>query len=276
MPHDLIEAGNARLKRFWLVLGGILFFAALAAGLSACDLTPVIQELATIAAETPPAESTPGVVAPAGTPVSGLPDIPNKARPVETTFKGCPPDGDGGDRSTNRLKNRVDEATWIPVAFDALEKLPWPKAIERRDRDNWSDADRKAVERYEGLPVSIEGYLAGSREEGPEATNCHGADYEFHDFHVWLVKTAGADRAGSIVVEVTPRIRAKHSAWTTDVLGKVVRAQQRVRISGWTMLDPEHPDQVDNTRGTIWEIHPIMQIEVQQQGRWVGLDDSTR
>ena len=41
-------------------------------------------------------------------------------------------------------------------------------------------------------------------------------------------------------------------------------------------LDPEHPDQVDNTRGTIWEIHPIMQIEVQQQGRWVALDDTTR
>jgi hypothetical protein len=49
-----------------------------------------------------------------------------------------------------------------------------------------------------------------------------------------------------------------------------------VRISGWTMLDPEHPDQVDNTRGTIWEIHPIMQIEVQQQGRWVALDDTAR
>jgi hypothetical protein len=39
-----------------------------------------------------------------------------------------------------------------------------------------------------------------------------------------------------------------------------------VRISGWLMMDPEHPDQIGNTRGTIWEIHPIMQIEVQESG----------
>ena len=38
------------------------------------------------------------------------------------------------------------------------------------------------------------------------------------------------------------------------------------------MLDPEHPDQVGKTRGTIWEIHPIMFIEVEQQGKWVSLD----
>ena len=39
-----------------------------------------------------------------------------------------------------------------------------------------------------------------------------------------------------------------------------------VRISGWTMLDPEHPDQVGKTRGTIWEIHPVMRLDVMQAG----------
>jgi hypothetical protein len=38
------------------------------------------------------------------------------------------------------------------------------------------------------------------------------------------------------------------------------------------MLDPEHPDQVGKTRGTIWEIHPVMKIEVEQDGKWVMLD----
>jgi hypothetical protein len=28
------------------------------------------------------------------------------------------------------------------------------------------------------------------------------------------------------------------------------------------MLDQEHPDQLGKTRGTLWEIHPIMRIEV--------------
>ena len=51
-----------------------------------------------------------------------------------------------------------------------------------------------------------------------------------------------------------------------------MKKDQRVRISGWLMLDPEHPDQVGKTRGTIWEIHPIMQIEVNQNGQWTPLD----
>jgi hypothetical protein len=41
-----------------------------------------------------------------------------------------------------------------------------------------------------------------------------------------------------------------------------------VRVSGWLMLDPEHPDQVGRTRGTIWEIHPILAIEVRRGDAW--------
>jgi len=47
-----------------------------------------------------------------------------------------------------------------------------------------------------------------------------------------------------------------------------------VRVSGWLLLDQEHPDQVGRTRGTIWEVHPIMRFEVQRGGRWVALDDA--
>jgi hypothetical protein len=55
----------------------------------------------------------------------------------------------------------------------------------------------------------------------------------------------------------------------------IVKNKQKVRIRGWLMMDPEHPDQVGKTRGTIWEIHPIMQVETQQGGRWVSLDNGT-
>ena len=40
-------------------------------------------------------------------------------------------------------------------------------------------------------------------------------------------------------------------------------------------MDPEHPDQIGKTRGTIWEIHPIMQIETQTLTGWKPLDDGT-
>jgi hypothetical protein len=37
------------------------------------------------------------------------------------------------------------------------------------------------------------------------------------------------------------------------------------------MLDPEHPEQLGKTRGTLWEIHPVMRIEVRRGGRWGDL-----
>jgi len=202
----------------------------------------------------------------------GLPDIQDKPQPVEITFQGCPPEGDGGDPVLNRLKNRVDEGQYIPVQFDALFSLTWPKAVERRMHSEWSPQDAAEISRYEGIPVMVEGYLADAKESGPESTNCHGAGSAHMDWHIWLVKSAGVDRTRSIVIETTPRVRPNHPGWSIPLLHEIVKNQEPVRISGWTMFDPEHPDQIGKTRGTLWEIHPIMQIEVQRNGQWVTLD----
>jgi hypothetical protein len=206
----------------------------------------------------------------------GLPDIAEKPKPVVADFKGCPPEGDGGDPDLNRLKNRTDRGDYVPVRFDAVVAIAWPKGVERRVRANWSPDDTAEVHRYEGVPISVEGYLAGARQEGPESPNCHGADPEFRDFHIWLTGSPDQDRSSSIIVETTPRVREKHPNWRTDVLGTIVKSKERVRISGWLLLDPEHPDQVGKTRGTIWEIHPVMQIEVKEQGKWTPLDNWRR
>jgi hypothetical protein len=212
-----------------------------------------------------------------GVPRGGFPEMKDKPKPKQVVYKGCPPEGDGGDPALNRLKNRVDEADeYFAVPFDSLAQLQWPKAIERRDRDKWSAADTEAVARYEGLPIAIEGYLSRSKKEGEESCNCHGVQDDMVDFHVWVTKNANDDRSGSIVVEVSPRLRFKHPAWTTDALGRVARNDQRVRISGWLMMDPEHPDQIGKTRATIWEIHPITKIEVEQGGGWATLDSLAR
>lgn len=203
---------------------------------------------------------------------AGMPEMPVKPQPVNAPFKGCPPEGDGGDAALNRLKNRIDEGNYVTVSFDTIAQLQWPKAVERRRRARWSASDAEAVARYEGIPVAVEGYLAASKLEGPESPNCHGADNEFRDFHIWLTKMAGEDRKGSIVVETTPPVREKHPNWRTDLLGQVARKDQRVRISGWLLLDPEHPDQIGKTRGTIWEVHPVMKIEVLDGNRWTDID----
>ena len=84
-----------------------------------------------------------------------------------------------------------------------------------------------------------------------------------------------ADRAKAVVVEATPRVRTNHPQWTVNNLNAIAQSGTKVRISGWLMLDPEHPEQLAQTRGTLWEVHPIMQIDVLQGGQWVPLDNGS-
>ena len=229
--------------------------------LAACEVIPPTAEVGgSVVAQSP----------------GGLPDMPEKPEPQVGTYRGCPPEGDGGDPALNYLKNRVDEGNYIPVEFSALIALPWSPEIERRDRDKWSPGDAAEIARYEGIPVAVEGYLFGGKESGPESTNCHGAENDYVDWHVWLSENPGEDRIRSIVIEPTPRVRVpKHPNWALKQIKALAREQLRVRISGWLFFDPEHPDQVGKTRGTIWEIHPVMNIEIEQGGQWVPLDDWT-
>ena len=104
--------------------------------------------------------------------------------------------------------------------------------------------------------------------EGREATNCGSDSPEERDFHVWLANSPDDDRLDAVVVEVTPRVRARHPSWSLTNLNRLVRQRSRVRIGGWLMLDPEHPDQVGKTRATLWEIHPILKIDVWSGGGW--------
>src|SRR5919197_1492929 len=111
---------------------------------------------------------------------------------------------------------------------------------EARPRRLASDRlDHGRAER--GLPVAVEAYVVAVKQEGPEATNCHGADAVFRDWHLWLSATPGKDRRASIVVETTPVIRAQHPEWTITAARRLVRDSAIVRVSGWLLLDQEHP-----------------------------------
>jgi hypothetical protein len=194
--------------------------------------------------------------------------------PVSPGFGGCPGEGDGGDRQLNRLKNRIDSASWVETPFASVVGLSWPQAVLRRTRDGWTARDSVTVAAKEGDAIAVEGYVVGAKVEGPEATNCHGADSKFRDWHVWLAAEPGKNRRRSIVVETTPAVRAHHPEWSLTTIHKLARDSTRVRISGWLLLDPEHPDQLGKTRGTLWEVHPVMRIEVLRDGRWTDLQKS--
>jgi hypothetical protein len=209
-----------------------------------------------------------------GLPQASLDANVPKPEPVADYFHGCPPSGDGGDPVLNTLKNRIDEANyWQPATVASVLSLTWPSGIEQKPRSRWSAADRRVIAEREGTPLQVEGYLVDVKKMSPESCNCHAVDYV--DFHVWLVDDPLKSRAQSIVIEVSPRTASYHSAWTLTNIRNIVRNKQKVRISGWLLMDPEHPDQIGKTRSTIWEIHPVMQIETQKSGGWVPLDNGT-
>ena len=98
-----------------------------------------------------------------------------------------------------------------------------------------------------------------------------------------LTAQVGEGEDVAIIVETTPRVRREHASWTTARLkpwashvGSHANPnynRQKVRISGWLMLDPEHQDMIDTgLRSTLWEVHPITKIEVWDSGQWVDLD----
>jgi hypothetical protein len=207
----------------------------------------------------------------ANTGAAVVPALATKPEPKEITFHGCPPEGSGGDGALNILKNRVDEGDYKPVSTSAILSLSWPRDVERKRRDSWPVGDKREVDQHEGIPVSVEGFLLQVKEEGPESPNCRMESAADKDFHLWLASAADDERSSALVVEITPRVRAGHPEWTLATIRKIIQEKIKVRVSGWLLLDQEHPDQVGKTRGTLWEVHPITKIETEAHGAWQSL-----
>ncbi len=190
--------------------------------------------------------------------------------PPAGSFQGCPSKGVGGDPDLNVLKNRaaqVDQPQSMTVA--QINALPFPPGVAKVNRAAWPQGAKAKISPYEQKGAFVVGYLKGVRQEGPEATNC--GSLSLHDYHLWLVDTAADSKAKSIVVEITPRWRGSNPGWKLSVLTHLASQGARFRITGWLMLDQDHPEQIGKTREGLWEIHPITKIEVFSGGKWVEL-----
>lgn len=153
--------------------------------------------------------------------------------------------------------------------------LPQPQGVGRRERANWPDDSAQVISRYEGAPVRTTGYLIRQKRQGAESTNCGSTTYV--DWHWWVTARRGQLQAQSVVAEPTPRVMADHPRWRSIILRTNKRyddgEEPRVRITGWLMFDQEHPEQLGEHRGTLWEVHPVTNIEVWNGTRWVDLDE---
>jgi hypothetical protein len=174
----------------------------------------------------------------------------------------CPVTGKGGDPDQNALKNRTE----IPAGFEALAldiilETDVPDGVRKNSRSRWPAETRDELAALEDRAVETTGYLLDASLEGREHCNCDSTDPSERDIHLWLGSEPGSAKAHALVIEITPRIRAEHPSWTSKALRRLIKAQAMVRVSGWLMLDPEHPEQLEKTRATLWEIHPVMQLE---------------
>ncbi len=174
----------------------------------------------------------------------------------------CGAEGDSANPQTQALnenKNRTDlpgDSDYVEIKWDDLKDLP---------------ADRVAD--FQGAPVMVVGFLSHKVqvETGGESTNCHLHAPEQVDWHMYLTNAPAQGIADAVIVETTPRTRPAHK-WTATTVGAFVDKPTQIRISGWLMFDTEHINVIGKQRATVWEVHPITKIEVQQNGQWVDLD----
>jgi len=222
------------------------------------------------------ASTTPGAPTTTTSGVGGIKGVAklSKPKPVEANVAACPNIGRSSaklDTATNLLKNRIQDGQYTAVDFRTVLALPWQGMKTRRYL--WTPADLKRTQDYEGAAISVTGYLVEAEPKMGEATNCGKDSDDWVDWHIWLVETRGEaqskDKTQSIVVESTPRVRKEYPArFDLATLRQWIKDGRQVTVSGWLMLDPDHPTDATGTahknasRGTIWEIHPVMKIEL--------------
>ena len=197
----------------------------------------------------------------------------------------CGPRGaDGGDWATFVLKNRSDYPTAShAVTFASLDALPYKDGGLAKDRvgegRHWTAAQTREVERYEGIPLTITGFLAAVKPQAgsAEGTNCRFKGEANTDWHIALVPgyRDGEDKA--MVVEPTPRLKRSHPNWRAAMLADRTGAQRSrtdsVRVTGFLFYDLDHANHLGRYRATMWELHPVTRIEVFRDGVWVDLDE---
>jgi hypothetical protein len=208
----------------------------------------------------------------AAPPVGDLPMMPEKPPASPEGFNGCPPEGEGGDADLNLLQNRVDKGAYIPVSLDSILALTWPRSAEQNAFSSWSPSGRAFISQYLGMPVVVEGYIDALREGVADPANCNRADERNQLWRLSIIQEPKARRSQAVIAISTPQTRLGHT-WTAEFIRDfLIEGRVPVRVSGWLYFNPDSPQEIGRTRATLWEITPLMQIEVFQDGRWNPLD----
>jgi len=200
-------------------------------------------------------------------PVAGTADFASSARDCPATLDDCPTTGCGDANPTlNVQKNRTKDPTDLvdlSVAEFKAEHKEIPKTQIGKFRENLDDDLKDQLKVMESVGVSVEGYIIDYTPEEPEDCNCYVKTAR--DYHVWLGTSATSDKRLAIVAELTPRLFVKAGDALKDVKHK------RVRVVGWPLFDSQHPEQVGKTRYARWEVHPVTDVQIEENGEWSSI-----
>lgn len=183
---------------------------------------------------------------------------------AQDVYRGCKMEGNPKKKSlkaVNSDKNRYEP----PADADIDSAVTLAKMLKiGDDQDRW-DEDKGA---------EIVGYVYEVKPGGAETCNCGETDKAFIDTHIEIVPAVNLnDKTHRVIIEVTPRMRAKMEEqgvdWSTDTLKATIK-HKWVRVRGWLLFDIEHLHNASHTnpggsnvwRATCWEVHPLTSIEV--------------
>jgi len=188
-----------------------------------------------------------------------------------TSLADCPDEGCGGGTMRDPLTNAQKNRTTVPNDPVELTVGQFKQQFKEltdigKKRVNLSTQDQRTLETDEAIAVQVDGFVLDDTPEEPESCACYidGAT----DYHIWLASTRTAKKPAAIVVEITPRIFDTQSKAVVDVMKRLQKDQVHVRVVGWPMFDPLHPEQLGKTRFTRWEVHPVVDIQEKVNGAW--------
>jgi hypothetical protein len=179
-------------------------------------------------------------------------------------FDGCGMDGSATTanlKKLNQMKNRyaVPQDNQIDHSVTLSAML-----APGDDKTRWSTTNG----------AEVTGFVMDVTPGGGETCNCGKTDAAHIDTHIELVlHSTDTARTQSVVVEVTPRLRAIMGASGTDWSAKTLKKQFRqkwVKVRGWMTFDSQHAGVAENTnpggasnwRATAWEIHPVTDMQI--------------
>jgi hypothetical protein len=208
--------------------------------------------------------------------------VEDKPIPLIRSEQGIAPDilsgigreGLGGDPVLNRQKNRIAEPKsvndfTVPQVIAIVNDVLMQEG--KRRRKNWYPSARLFAEEKENWGVRVTGYLLRAKQSGIESSN--GYIDSLRDYHLWIADKPTAERRTTMVAEITPRWKIVHPEWRLRMFKRLADQKAKVRVTGWLLWDQEHGSEVDKSRGTSWEVHPVTKFEVWTNNEWRELKD---